>query len=30
MSAEQLAFLDDALARAKEAEHVFVFLHHPR
>ncbi|MBM3987427.1 MAG: hypothetical protein FJ294_05675 [Planctomycetes bacterium] len=30
MSAEQLAFLDDALARAKDAEHVFVFLHHPR
>ena len=30
MSAEQLAFLDDALSRAKDAEHVFVFLHHPR
>ena len=30
MSAEQLAFLDDALARARGAEHVFVFLHHPR
>lgn len=30
MSAEQLAFLDEALTRAKDAEHVFVFLHHPR
>lgn len=30
MSAEQHAFLDEALARAKGAEHVFVFLHHPR
>lgn len=30
MSAAQHAFLDEALARAKESEHVFVFLHHPR
>lgn len=30
MSEEQLAFLDKALAEHKNAEHVFVFLHHPR
>lgn len=30
MSADQLAFLDDALTRARDALHVFVFLHHPR
>ncbi|WP_145288537.1 LamG-like jellyroll fold domain-containing protein [Pirellulimonas nuda] len=30
MSEEQLAFLDKALAELKGADHVFVFLHHPR
>ncbi len=30
MSAEQLAFLDQALERLKDRKHVFVFLHHPR
>jgi hypothetical protein len=30
MSAAQLAFLDEALERARGAQHVFVFLHHPR
>ena len=30
MSDAQLAFLSDTLARARDAQHVFVFLHHPR
>ncbi|WP_146407426.1 LamG-like jellyroll fold domain-containing protein [Allorhodopirellula heiligendammensis] len=30
MSDEQLAFLDKALKELQDAEHVFVFLHHPR
>jgi len=30
MSREQFAWLKETLARAAEAEHVFVFLHHPR
>ena len=30
MSPEQLQWLRETLARAKDAEHVFVFLHHPR
>ena len=30
MSDEQLAFLDQALERAGQADHVFVFMHHPR
>lgn len=30
MSPEQRAFLTEALARGKDADHVFVFLHHPR
>ncbi|GJQ28974.1 MAG: beta-galactosidase [Phycisphaerae bacterium] len=30
MSAEQFAFLKDTLAKAKDADHVFIFLHHPR
>jgi len=30
MSEEQLAFLDKALKDLDEADHVFVFLHHPR
>lgn len=30
MSDAQLAWLNGALARAKGAQHVFVFLHHPR
>ena len=30
MSERQFAFLDDTLTRAAEADHVFVFLHHPR
>ena len=30
MSDEQLAFLDKALMELKSAEHVFIFLHHPR
>ncbi len=30
MSDEQLAFLDKALAELRGADHVFVFLHHPR
>ncbi len=30
MSDEQLAFLDSALEQLHDAEHVFVFLHHPR
>lgn len=30
MSPEQLAWLEAALRKAKEARHVFVFLHHPR
>ncbi len=30
MSPEQLAFLDKALADLSDADHVFVFLHHPR
>lgn len=30
MSAEQFAWLEATLARAKPARHVFVFLHHPR
>ena len=30
MSEEQLAFLDKALADLRDADHVFVFLHHPR
>ncbi|MDA1263751.1 MAG: metallophosphoesterase [Planctomycetota bacterium] len=30
MSAEQFAFLDRTLTAAKDARHVFLFLHHPR
>ena len=30
MSEEQFAFLDGTLELAKEARHVFIFLHHPR
>jgi hypothetical protein len=30
MSDEQLAFLTEALDRGRDADHVFVFLHHPR
>nr|WP_246112757.1 LamG-like jellyroll fold domain-containing protein [Allorhodopirellula solitaria] len=30
MSEKQLAFLDSALKELENAEHVFVFLHHPR
>ncbi len=30
MSPEQLAWLEETLDRAREAPHVFVFLHHPR
>ncbi len=30
MSADQFAWLEDTLKRAKNAENVFVFLHHPR
>jgi hypothetical protein len=30
MSPQQTAFLKDALELAKDAKHVFVFLHHPR
>jgi hypothetical protein len=30
MSAEQLAWLEQTLAATKDADHVFVFLHHPR
>ena len=30
MSTEQFAWLESVLARAKGAQHVFVFLHHPR
>ena len=30
MSEEQLAFLDKALLELKDADHVMVFLHHPR
>ncbi|MGE4285087.1 MAG: metallophosphoesterase [Phycisphaerae bacterium] len=30
MSEEQMRFLEDILKRAKEAKHVFLFLHHPR
>lgn len=30
MSDEQLSWLKDTLAKAKDADHVFVFLHHPR
>ena len=30
MSEEQMAFLDQALERAVDADHVFVFMHHPR
>ena len=30
MSPEQFAFLDRTLEEAREARHVFVFLHHPR
>ena len=30
MSAEQLAWLDATLTKARDAQHVFVFLHHPR
>ena len=30
MSAEQREFLQEALSRGKEADHTFVFLHHPR
>ncbi|MEM7754110.1 MAG: LamG-like jellyroll fold domain-containing protein [Planctomycetota bacterium] len=30
MSPEQLNWLKDTLAKAKDARHVFVFLHHPR
>lgn len=30
MSDQQLAFLDKSLAEHKDADHVFVFLHHPR
>ncbi|MCZ6597129.1 MAG: metallophosphoesterase [Planctomycetota bacterium] len=30
MSPEQFAFLEETLERARNAEHVFLFLHHPR
>ena len=30
MSSEQIEFLQSALGRASRADHVFVFLHHPR
>jgi 3',5'-cyclic AMP phosphodiesterase CpdA len=30
MSAEQFSWLDQTLTKAKGAEHVFLFLHHPR
>jgi hypothetical protein len=30
MSAAQFAWLDDTLSRARDARHVFVYLHHPR
>lgn len=30
ISAEQYAWLDETLQRTSEADHVFVFLHHPR
>ncbi len=30
MSPEQLAWLTETLAKAKDADHVFLFLHHPR
>lgn len=30
MSPEQFAFLKDTLEKAKSADHVFLFLHHPR
>lgn len=30
MSDEQIAFLEEALRRGGDADHVFVFLHHPR
>ncbi len=30
MSPEQFAWLEETLIRTKDAEHVFVFLHHPR
>lgn len=30
MSPEQFEWLDETLTRAKEANHVFLFLHHPR
>ncbi len=30
MSEEQFTWLKETLARAKDAEHVFLFLHHPR
>lgn len=30
MSDEQLAFLDQALLDLKDADHIFLFLHHPR
>ena len=30
MSPEQTAFLEEALERASTADHVFVFMHHPR
>ena len=30
MSPEQFAWLDKTLTKAKDADHVFVFLHHPR
>ena len=30
MSAEQYTWLDETLNKTQEAEHVFVFLHHPR
>lgn len=30
MSPEQFAWLQEMLAKAKDAEHVFLFLHHPR
>ena len=30
MSEQQLAFVDQALKQHQDAEHVFVFLHHPR
>lgn len=30
MSPEQFAWLEETLVKAKDAEHVFLFLHHPR